>query len=132
MTTKTALKPDWPWSIRLGISQGVRIVDTVYVSGQVAFDPDGNVVGQGDMGAQARRVFQNMRDVLETAGASMGDVVKITAFLVDMSQYSDYAAARTEAFPNGDVATATVGAPTLVSPDLLVEVEAIAQVGAGS
>lgn len=132
MTTKTALKPDWPWSTRLGISQGVRIGDTVYVSGQVAFDPDGNVVGQGDMGAQARRVFQNMRDVLETAGASMGDVVKITAFLVDMSQYSDYAAARTEAFPNGDVATATVGAPTLVSPDLLVEVEAIAQVGAGS
>ena len=132
MTTKTALKPDWPWSTRLGISQGVRIGDTVYVSGQVAFDPEGNVVGSGDMGAQARRVFQNMRDVLETAGAGMDDVVKITAFLVDLSQYSAYAEARAEAFPNGDVATATVGTPTLVSPDLLVEVEAIAQIGAGS
>ncbi len=74
-------------------------------------------------------MFENVRAVLGEAGASLDDVVKITAFITDMSRYADYAAARAEAFPNNIPASATVATPSLVNPDLLVEVEAVAEIG---
>jgi enamine deaminase RidA (YjgF/YER057c/UK114 family) len=109
----------------------VQVGNRVYVSGQVAFDPRGNVVGRDNMGAQASQVFENIRAVLAEAGATMDDVVKITAFITDMGRYADYAAARAEAFPNNIPASATVATPTLISPDLLVEVDAVAEIGSG-
>lgn len=131
MPERVELNPAWPWASQFRIAQGVRVGNTVYVSGQVAFDPEGNLVGGDDMGAQSRQVFVNIQAVLAEAGATMEDVVKITAFLTDMSRYAEYAAARTEAFPNNIPASATVATPTLVNPDLLVEVEAIAEIGCG-
>ncbi len=74
-------------------------------------------------------MFENVRAVLGEAGASLDDVVKITAFITDMSRYADYAAARAEVFPNNIPASATVATPSLVNPDLLVEVEAVAEIG---
>ena len=131
MPERVELNPDWPWASQFRIAQGVQVGNTVYVSGQVAFDPQGNLVGGDDMGAQARQVFVNIQAVLAEAGATMEDVVKITAFLTDMSRYAEYAAARTEAFPNNIPASATVTTPILVNNDLLVEVEAIAEIGCG-
>ena len=131
MPERIELNPSWPWASKFRIAQGVRVGNTVYVSGQVAFDPQGNIVGEGDMVAQSRQVFENIRAVLAEAGASMDDVVKITAFLTDMARYADYAAARTEAFPNNIPASATVATPTLVNGALLVEVEAVAEIGSG-
>ena len=78
------------------------------------------------MKAQARQTFANIKELLALAGASMDDVVKITAFVVDMSKYADYSAARAEAFPGNVPASSTVSTPRLVNPDLLVEVEAVA------
>ena len=129
MPERIELNPDWPWASKFRIAQGVRIGNTIYVSGQVAFDPQGNVVGMNDMAAQSRQVFENIRAVLAEAGASMDDVVKITAYVTDINRYADYAAARSEAFPNNLPASATVATPALVNPDLLVEVEAIAELG---
>lgn len=129
MPERVELNPQWPWANSVRIAQGVRVGNTVYVSGQIAYDPHGNVVGRDDMGAQARQVFENIRAVLAEAGASMDDVVKITAFITDMSLYADYAAARAEAFPNNVPASATVTTPVLVNPDLLVEVDAVAEIG---
>ena len=128
MADRSEINPDWPWTRSFRISQGVRTGEMVYTSGQVAYDPDGNIVGGSDMRAQAGQTFENIRQVLEAAGATMDDVIKITAFVTDMSQYSGYAAARTEAFPNTIPASTTVSCPTLVNPDLLVEVEAVARV----
>lgn len=118
--------PDWPSAKRVRIAQAVRAGDFIYTSGQVAYDHDGNIVGKGDMKAQAKQTFANIRDVLALAGATMDDVVKITAFVVDMSKYGEYSAARTEAFPGNLPASSTVSTPRLVNPDLLVEVEAVA------
>ena len=126
MPERIELNPDWPWAKEIRIAQGVQVGDTVYVSGQVGFDMEGNIVGGDDMKAQAQQVFENIRAVLAEAGATMDDVVKILAFLTDMSRYADYAAARAEAFPNTIPASATVATPGLVNPDLLVEVEAVA------
>ena len=129
MAKRVQLTPDWPWAQNLGIAQGVRFGDRVYVSGQVAFDQEGIVVGLGDMAAQAGQVFANIRVVLAEAGALMDDVVKITAFITDMSQYGEYAAVRAETFSGNLPASATVATPALVLPELLVEVEAIAELG---
>ena len=132
MNDRVEFNPNWPWAKNYRIAQAVRVGTTIYVSGQVAFDPDGNVVGDGDMGAQSRQVFNNIRDVLAEAGASMDDVVKITAFLVDLTRYGEYSAARAEAFPNNIPASTAVSAPSLVMPEFLVEVEAVAEISSGS
>jgi reactive intermediate/imine deaminase len=131
MPERIQLTPDWPWAKKFRIAQGVQIGNTVYVSGQVAFEPQGNVVGGDDMAAQARQVFENVRAVLAEAEATMDDVIKITAFLTDMSRFSDYSAARAEAFPNTIPASTAVATPALVFPELLVEVEAVAEIGSG-
>jgi reactive intermediate/imine deaminase len=132
MAERVQLKPDWPWASKYRIAQGVRSGNMVYVSGQIAFDAEGKVVGKDDMTAQARQVFLNIAAVLAEAGATMDDVLKITAFITDMSRYADFAAVRSEAFPNTLPASATVATPTLVLPELLVEVEAIAEIGSGA
>ena len=94
-----------------------------------ALDADGAIVGHGDMRAQAKKTFENIAAVLAEAGAKLDDVVKITAWVTDMSRYAEYSEARAEAFTNNLPASVTVGTTTLVFPDLLVEVDAIAYVG---
>ena len=59
---------------------------TIYISGQVALDKDGNLVGENDLRLQARQVFENLKNALESFGASFDNLVKLTYFLVDMSQ----------------------------------------------
>ena len=73
----------------------------------------------------------SISEALAEAGATMDDVVKILAFITDMSKYADYAAARSEAFPNNLPASSSVATPGLVDSNLLVEVEAVARVGSG-
>jgi enamine deaminase RidA (YjgF/YER057c/UK114 family) len=98
----------------------------VFSSGQVAADTNGNVVGEGDAGAQSEQVFNNIEAALIAAGAAMSDVTKITAFLVNSEDYPAYAAARAKAFNAPGPASSTVFISGLVSPAYLVEVEAIA------
>ena len=132
MTQRKAHNPAWPWTENFRISQAVQVGDTIYVSGQGPLDSGGQLVGEGDMAAQSRQVFANIRAVLAEAGATMDDVVKITSFITDTGRYAEYAAARAEAFPNHAPASSTVTVADLVLPGMLVEVEAIAVLGSGS
>ena len=101
----------------------------VFISGMVALDDQGQVVAPGDMEAQTRHVFQQIGDLLQEAGGSFDNVVKITTFVTDMSQYGGFAKVRGEVFGNGSYpASATVEVSSLVRGGLLVEVEAIAVV----
>lgn len=126
------IDPGWAWTRKFNISAGVKLGDTVYTSGTVAFDSDSNVVGEGSAYEQARQVSRNIEEILEAAGATLADVVKITTFLTDMSDYADFGKARSEAFPGGVPASAAYTTPALVKPELLVEVEAIAVIGSGN
>ncbi|MEM7253708.1 MAG: RidA family protein [Pseudomonadota bacterium] len=132
MATKKLLNPDWPRVGSAPFAQAVQVGDTVYVSGQVAQDPDGKLVGAGDMAAQANQIIDNIAVILALAGATLDDVVKITTYVTDMSKYGDYARVRAERFPDAALASATVSSPELVQPGFLIEIEAIAVVGAGS
>lgn len=107
-------------------SQGVRVGNTIYVSGMVAHDKDGNVVGKGDMTVQARQVIENMRIMLETAGATLDHVVKVTMFVTDMSLAPLARAVRMEYFTKNPPASTGIQVAALIEPDLLIEMEAIA------
>ncbi len=131
MTQRKAHNPAWPWTENFRIAQAVQVGDTIYISGQGPLNSEGQLVGEGDMAAQAHQVFANIRAVLAEAGATMDDVVKITAFITDTSRYAAYSAARAEAFPNHIPASSTVTVADLVLPGMLVEVEAIAVLSSG-
>ena len=124
--------PGWAWTKKFNISAGVKVGDTVYLSGAVAFDGEGNVVGEGDVYAQSKQIFKNIEEALASAGASMAEVVKITTYLTDISRYGEFGKARTEAFPNGVPSSTVVTSPALVMPELLVEVETVAVIGSGN
>ena len=107
-------------------AQAVRIGDIIYTAGQVAWDKNGEVVGKGDLLAQSRQVFKNLKEVLELAGASLNDVVQLTQYFLDMSDIHPYRQARREAMPGVTCLTTGVQVARMTQPDLLLEVEAMA------
>jgi len=102
----------------------------ILISGQVAQDGRGNLVGAGDLAAQTRQVFENLKVALAASGATFKDVVKLTSFIVDMSQLERYREIRTEYLKGvaEPPTSTTVGVPRLVNEGYLLEVEAIAVV----
>ncbi|MFJ8805859.1 RidA family protein [Streptomyces sp. NPDC102490] len=101
----------------------------VAVSGQLALDEDGGVVGAGDPAAQARQVFENLRRCLASAGATFDDVVKLTFFVTDMAHMGAIRAARAEHIPDDRLpAASAVQVGALVRPEFLMEIEAFAVV----
>lgn len=99
---------------------------TVYISGQVALDPSGALVGAGDLAAQAEQVFTNLRSALAAAGATFEDVAKMTVFMVDASQIQVYRDARGRHFTGSLPASTLVQVVRLARPEWLIEIEAIA------
>jgi enamine deaminase RidA (YjgF/YER057c/UK114 family) len=101
----------------------------VAVSGQVALDDRGAVVGPGDPAAQARQVFENLRRCLAAAGAGFGDVIKLTYFVTDVADLPAIRTVRDELLGTDRLPASTaVQVVALVSPELLLEVEALALV----
>jgi reactive intermediate/imine deaminase len=113
------------------LSPGIQVGDFLFVSGNVGQDQNGNLVGEGDCEAQSRQVMANIRAIVEAAGATMADVVKITCFLTDVADYPAYSKVRAETFPSSPPASSTVMVAGLVRPEYLVEVEAIVNMSGG-
>ena len=107
-------------------TDAVRAGDLVFVSGVVPVDRDGNVVGGEDVGAQARKVFENMGAVLEAAGCGFQDVVKVTVFLTDVDDRAAINPARQEVFGSARPASTLVEISRLAIPGAKIEVEAVA------
>ena len=107
----------------------------VYVSGQVSWGPDGRVVGAGDMRAQCEQVFKNVTAVLAAAGAGWGDIVKMNSYMVNLNaeNVATFREARAAYLKPGQMPASTlVGVTSLVQPELLLEVEVVAAVGAAA
>jgi reactive intermediate/imine deaminase len=109
-----------------GYSHAVKVGNTVYVAGQIAFDKDGNVVGKGDIRAQAEQVFRNLQAVLAAAGASFKDVVKINTYLTRAQDIPAVREVRSKYLATEPPASTLVVISALALPDLLIEVEAVA------
>ncbi len=123
--------PGWSWTRKFNFWVGWKLGDTVQLSGLVAFDGEGGVIGKGDVYAQSIQTFRNIEQALVSCGAKMADVVKITTYLTDMAGYPEFSRARGEIFPEGVPSSSTVVSPALIMPDLLVEIEAMAIIGSG-
>ena len=105
----------------------------VTISGQVSWDASGNVVGKGDMRAQSEQVFRNVTAALQAAGAGWDDVIKMNGYMVGMhaERVNAYREVRGRFLKEGALPASTlVGVERLVDPDLLLEVEVIAALGA--
>ncbi|HKB09419.1 MAG TPA: RidA family protein [Vicinamibacterales bacterium] len=103
---------------------------TIYISGQIAFDKDGKLVGAGDMKAQAEQVFKNLEVALAAAGAKFSDVVKMNSYITDMSKVQAVRDVRARYFSDTAPASTFVQVAGLVRPELLLEVEVVAVVAA--
>jgi len=100
----------------------------LFVSGQVALDREGKLVGKGDVKAQAVQVLENIKAILEANGASMQDVIKVTVFVTDIRHFQELTEVRTRYFPKDGPASTMVEVSKLALPDLLIEIDAIAAV----
>lgn len=123
--------PNLPAPMRGGAySSGVEAPAgrTVYVSGQVALDADGNVVGEGDIKLQTETVLEHVKTVVEEAGGSMEDIVKVTVFITDMGLYDEIHEVRRRYFQEPFPASSMVEVSALIDPRLLIEIEAVAVV----
>ncbi len=102
---------------------------TVYISGQVALDGQGQLVGANDLGAQTEQVMQNLQTALAGAGATFADVVKITTYVVGYkpAHRGVISAVRSPYFPaDAPPASTLVGVSALAAPEWLIEIEAVA------
>ena len=111
------------------MSQGVKVPagNLVFVSGQVARNAQGEPVGPGDIKAQTRQAIENVRSVLEAAGATLDDIVKVTVFVTNVEEhFSQIHEVRGEYFKKDYPASTLVEVKALAAKDLLIEIEAVA------
>ncbi|MDR4495536.1 MAG: RidA family protein [Nitrospirales bacterium] len=108
------------------LAQGYRVGDLVFISGQTAIDTQGRIVGVGDFDAQAGQTFNNLDRVLRAGGSSLKNVIKVTIFLTDMSNFNRIVTLRGKWFTPPYPADTIVEVSSLYSPDAMIEIEAIA------
>jgi enamine deaminase RidA (YjgF/YER057c/UK114 family) len=128
---KTVIDPR-SWQERFGYAQAWRVdgaTGLVFVSGQGPISADGELVGAGDFEAQARQTFLNLRTVLDPAGATFDQLVKVTAYLTDVAHVRTYGRVRDE-FVTEPPAGTVVEVGALAVPGMMLEVEATAAVAA--
>jgi 2-iminobutanoate/2-iminopropanoate deaminase len=106
--------------------QAIRAGDTIYVAGQIPVDPRTNQIVEGDAAAQARQVFENIKAILEAAGASLDRVVKTTIFLADVNDFAAVNAVYAEYFTGTLPARSTVAIAALPGGGAKLQVDAIA------
>ena len=117
------------FSGKVAFSNGVKVTggEMLFVSGQLAKDENSKLVGKGDIKAQTRQVLENIKKVLDQAGATFSDIVRVTVFIKDMNMFRDIHDVRLQYFDESNLPASTMVEVTgFVDEDALIEIDAIA------
>lgn len=118
----------WPF----GYSHVVKVGDTVWVSGQLPLDQDGNIVGKGDIAVQTDKTYENLQKCLESVGATLNDIVMLGVYATDLEEYDKTRDIRKKYFGKYRPATTGMQISKLYFPEAMIEVEATAIIGSGA